>query len=132
MSDTLHGQCLCGAVTVAAEPMPTLQACHCDRCRTWGGGPFLSIPCKSAEFSGPVTRFESSEHAARGFCPTCGTHLYFHALAVDVYAVPAGLFSPTPDIPLKAELFVDQRPGTYAFDGAARQMTGAEYRAKFR
>ncbi|HUT49879.1 MAG TPA: GFA family protein [Alphaproteobacteria bacterium] len=108
-----------------------MQACHCDICRKWGGGPFMSTPCKEATFQGPVTRYASSEAADRGFCATCGTHLFFFAKAAGIHAVPIGLFDDQSGLPFRAELFVDSRPDYYVFNNETKQMTGAEYRAKF-
>ena len=126
-----HGTCLCGSVAVTAEPVPSMQACHCSMCRTWGGGPFLSIPCKSASFDGPVSRFASSDAADRGFCPTCGTHLFFHVKKADIYAVPAGLFDDSSDIPLRAQIYVEEKPDAYSFAEDTKNLTGAEFEAKF-
>ena len=127
-----NGKCLCGAVAFAADPMPSSQACHCDTCRTWGGGPFMAVPCKSATFTGEVTRFASSEHAERGFCPTCGTHLFFNPTGKDVYGIPLGIFDDPADLPFKAEFFIDEKPETYSFANDTKKLTGAEFIAKFR
>ncbi len=129
---TKSGKCLCGAVTFQAQPFGTFQACHCDTCRTWGGGPFMAVPCKNATFEGPLTSFVSSVHAERGFCPTCGTHLFFHALGPDVYGVPYGLFADSADLAFKAEFFIDGKPEAYAFSNDTKHLTGAEFQAKFR
>ena len=126
------GKCLCGDVSFSAEPMPTIQACHCDMCRKWGGGPFLSTPCKEATFEGPVTRYASSEHADRAFCAKCGSHLFFYAKAVDIHAIPVGLFDDQSGLPFRAEVFVDRKPDYYTFADETRHMTGAEYEARFR
>ena len=101
-------------------------------CRTWGGGPFLSVPCKSAEFGGTVSRYPSSEGADRGFCPTCGTHLFFHVKRADIYAVPAGLFDDASGIPFRAQIYMDEKPDTYTFADETKNLTGAEFEAKFR
>ena len=126
------GRCLCGAVTVTAEPMERLQACHCHMCRTWSGGPFLSVPCKEVTFEGPVTRYASSKFAERGFCATCGTHLFFHATGPDIYGLPAGLFADQSAFPFKAEFYIDEKPDNYAFANETRTLTGAEFEARFR
>jgi len=91
----------------------------------------MSTPCKEATFQGPVTRYASSEAADRGFCATCGTHLFFFAKTAEIHAVPIGLFDDQSGLPFRAELFVDSRPDYYVFNNETKQMTGAEYRAKF-
>ena len=126
------GKCLCGEVSFSAESMPTMQACHCDTCRKWSGGPFMATPCKDANFDGPVARYASSVHAERGFCSTCGTHLFFLAMSQGIHAVPIGLFDDQTDLPFRAEIFVDRKPDYYAFSNKTKQMTGDEFEAKFR
>ena len=101
------GKCLCGASRFRAEPLGSLQACHCKMCRTWGGGPFMVVPCKDAHFEGPVGRYASSEHAERGFCATCGTHLFFLAKESGVHGIPIGLFGDQSGLPFKAEIWPD-------------------------
>ena len=128
---THTGRCLCGGVTMTAAPHKTMQACHCGMCRVWGGGPLMAVACKTASFEGPVTRYRSSAVAERGFCKVCGTHLFFHATAADVYAVPVGVFDDGDSFRFAAEIYVDEQPDTYAFDGERKRMTGAEFEALF-
>lgn len=126
------GKCLCGDVSFSAEPLPTMQACHCTMCRKWGGGPFMSSPCRNAVFDGPVTRYASSETCERAFCSTCGTHLFFLAEGSDIHAIPIGLFDDQSGLPFRAEIYVDSKPDYYAFANETKAMTGAEFEAKFR
>lgn len=126
------GQCLCGAVTFQAEPFPSSQACHCKTCTTWGGGPFVAVPCKSASFVGVVARYGSSGHAERGFCPTCGTHLFFHPKGSQIHGISLGIFDDADGLPFKVEFFIDEKPDTYAFANETKKLTGAEFAAKFR
>ncbi|MEM7213795.1 MAG: GFA family protein [Pseudomonadota bacterium] len=90
------------------------------------------MPCKSARFDGDVTRFASSDHAERGFCPTCGSHLFFHAKGPGVYAIPVGVFEDASDLPFRAQIYVDEKPDQYEFANETRMMTGPEFEAKFR
>ncbi len=92
----------------------------------------MAAPCKAAKFDGPVTHYASSEHAERGFCATCGTHLFFYARTAGIYAVPIGLFDDQTGLPFRAEIYVDRKPDYYAFSNETKQITGAEFEAKFR
>ncbi|MGV2976230.1 GFA family protein [Roseibium alexandrii] len=125
------GKCLCGAVAFEATPLPTMSACHCHTCRKWGGGPFMAVPCKNTSFSGDITRYSVTDRAVRGFCPACGTHLFFYVKAADIYALPAGLFDDDPVPSLRAEYFIDQKPEYYCFAEQTKTLTGAEYFEKF-
>jgi len=92
----------------------------------------MSVPCKDAVFDGPVTSYASSEHADRGFCATCGTHLFYFAKGAGIHAIPIGLLDDQSGLPFRAELYVDRKPGYYSFADETKQMTGEEYEAKFR
>ena len=126
---TITGACLCKKVTVHATPVRDgVEACHCSMCRNWNGGPLLSVQCGTdVRFEGEqhIERYASSGWAERGFCKRCGTHLFFHFVPADHYAIPAGLF----DVELGSlseEIFIDEKPSYYAFLDGAHRKTGAE------
>jgi len=112
--------------------MPTMQACHCSMCRTWSGGPFMATPCKPAKFNGSVAVYQSSDGIERGFCSTCGTHLFFHHKRARIHAIPIGLFEDQTGLPFRAEIYTDMKPDYYSFADETKKMTGAEFEAKFR
>ncbi|CTQ55154.1 hypothetical protein LP7551_03695 [Roseibium album] len=126
-----YGSCLCGEVTFAATAMPSIQACHCSMCRKWSGGPFMSVPCKEARFTGPVGRYASSEDVVRGFCSTCGSNLFYLANANGIYAIPIGLFADQAGLPFRAEIYIDEKPDYYAFANETKKLTGSEFEALF-
>ncbi len=74
------GSCLCGAVnyTVSGELRPVI-ACHCTQCRKTSGHHVAatSAPRDSVAISGEVAWYASSDSARRGFCPTCGSNLFW-------------------------------------------------------
>ncbi|MET0292088.1 MAG: GFA family protein [Steroidobacteraceae bacterium] len=130
----MKGACLCGAVTVTAPDIPDMNACHCGRCRRWGGGPLLSVHCGSdAVFTGRehITVFPSSEWAERAFCATCGTHLYYRLIPADDFIVPVGLFDEGTPFRFTEQIFIDRKPGSYAFADATATLTEAEVFAKY-
>lgn len=92
----------------------------------------MAVPCREARFEGPITTFASSDHADRGFCTTCGTHLFFYAKAANAHGIPVGLFDDPSDLPFKAELYIDRKPDFYEFANETKQMTGVEFEARFR
>ena len=133
----MTGQCLCGAVTVTATPeRPSLAACHCNMCRRWTSAAFVAFPSDDAVAEGPVKVFQSSEWAERAFCERCGSALWYRITAPGPghgqYQLASGLFD-VAGMHLGLEVFIDEKPDAYAFDGAEnrRQMTGAEIIAIF-
>ena len=50
------GHCLCGAVQYTATlPEEGLGACHCEMCRRWTGGPYVSVRTLSITFHSDET-----------------------------------------------------------------------------
>lgn len=129
------GQCLCGAVTVAArEAGHTVGACHCKMCRRWGGGPFMEIACGSAvSFGGEenVSVFDSSAWAERGFCSQCGTHLFYRLKESGQHMIPVGVFESDDNLVFDSQVFIDEKPSFYSFANETKKMTGAELFAKY-
>jgi hypothetical protein len=78
----LTGGCYCKAIRYrVSERLFNATNCHCNMCRGTTGAPcvaWFSVASEDVEFlSGTPTRFRSSSHATRTFCPTCGTQLTF-------------------------------------------------------
>jgi len=78
----LTGGCQCGAVRYALFAAPARAGiCHCRMCQKAVGGPFSAWANVSMDnfawTRGTPGAFRSSSAAERGFCPRCGTPLYF-------------------------------------------------------
>ena len=127
---TMHGHCLCGRVKVTASPAGNnVGACHCKMCRRWAGGPFMEIDCGTAiEFDGGdnIAVFGSSEWAERGFCRTCGTHLFYRLRQSGQHLVPVGLFEDDDELVFDTQVFIDERPAFYEFANKTKNLTGEE------
>ncbi|MCO4781216.1 MAG: GFA family protein [Candidatus Cloacimonetes bacterium] len=109
-------------------------ACHCNTCRTWGGGPLMAVECgTAAKLSGDfISVYDSSEWAQRGFCGYCGTHLFYRLKLNQMYIVPVGLFDgQNMDFDFDYQIFVDQQPSYYCFSNETTNKTGAEVFAEF-
>jgi hypothetical protein len=131
----LTGNCLCGKIGVTiTPPEPHLDACHCAMCRRWGGSAFLSTRLvKDPVITGAehITRFASSDWAERGFCSSCGSHIFYYLKPRDGYSFAAGLFDGTADYSLTEEIFIDAKPDSYSFAGDHERLTAEEVIAKF-
>ena len=135
MAEPLNGACLCGACTFTATPVSDeAGVCHCSMCRKFSGGMFIVVDCSGAlEFAAdaPVTRFQSSAWGERAFCARCGSSLAWLSrdgkmAFVSVQALPdPGRF------PVKRELFIDCKPGSYSLAGDTSTMTEAEFMAQY-
>mgnify|MGYP001816740329 CR=1 FL=1 len=80
MSEVRTGSCLCGAVRYRVTgPMRPVIACHCTQCRKASGHHVAATSARrgTVEISGELRWYQSSEKARRGFCPTCGSNLFW-------------------------------------------------------
>ncbi|OEY65960.1 GFA family protein [Marinobacter sp. X15-166B] len=128
----MKGTCLCGSIEVVADSQADVAVCHCSMCRRWSGGPMFAVHCDSSvTFTGgePAT-YQSSDWAQRGFCPTCGTHLFYHLLPGDEYIIPAGLFQNEPFV-LTSQIFIDEKPPYYDLKNQTPTLTGQEVFEKY-
>lgn len=132
----VRGQCLCGAVSVAATlKSRSVGACHCSMCRRWGGGPMFALECGDTvrlEGGEHVAIYASSDWAERGFCARCGTHLFYRLRDGSLYALPVGLFGDEGgEWVFDHQVFIDEKPTYYRFANQTHDMTGAEVFAQF-
>ena len=132
---TTRGACLCGSVEIEASVSPTVGACHCDICRTWGGGPLFALDGgDQVRLTGEdnVRTYPTTDWAERGFCSQCRPPLSTRRTYTGRYILPAGLFDrAVADLVFDHQIFVDQRPRYYAFANETREQTGAEVFAQF-
>lgn len=90
----MTGRCLCGAVRYAITgALLRVVHCHCDSCRRQTASPVATFLILRAEdfrvTAGAVAEFRSSPPVRRGFCPGCGSPIYYRTDAradmVDVF-----------------------------------------------
>jgi len=130
----IEGHCLCGAVSVridgAHDPRPGV--CHCRMCQRWSGGVFMAFNAQASAVSiqGEVRVFQSSSFAERGFCPACGSHIFFRDTDSVTIELMPGLFDAALGWPLRSEIYTDQALASVKLTGDHRLATRAEYEAK--
>lgn len=134
MSMTLKatGRCLCNKVQFSFKlKNKHFDACHCSMCRTWGGGPALTVESDGEiEFLGyeHVTLYDSSEWAQRGFCKHCGTNL-FYKLKDESTAFcnfHLGTIDNHENFEFTLQIYVDSKPSNYTFSNKTKMMTEQE------
>src|SRR5262245_33700698 len=79
----LTGNCMCGAVTWTYSGETTRNlVCQCTDCQRATSAPitaYLGMKQEQLKWSGEIVPYESSPGTFRGFCPSCGTRLYFRS-----------------------------------------------------
>lgn len=91
----MKGGCQCGAVRFTLEgALGDASICHCRMCQKAFGNlfaPLVSVGSARLQWTkAEPTRFQSSSHVMRGFCPNCGTPLTYEA--PDGVALAIGAF----------------------------------------
>ena len=89
------GSCLCGTVKFEVKgDMRPIIACHCTQCRKQTGNYYTTTSALDADLTitgaDSITWYRASESAARGFCKTCGSALFWRADGRNETSILAG------------------------------------------
>lgn len=103
------GGCLCGAVRYEVHgPLRPVVYCHCEQCRKTSGHFVAATACAAQDLSliasDSLRWYDSSAHAQRGFCSSCGGNLFWRPVSGDHVSIMAG----TVDLPtgVKASMHI--------------------------
>ena len=112
----LAGSCLCGANMFTIDgPMGEVTACHCTQCRKTSGHFAASFDVDEDEviWAAKVVReYVTPGGGQRGFCPCCGSGLYFRA-ADGEFSVEAGVIDNPTGGRLARHIFVADKGDYY-------------------
>ncbi|MEC9282546.1 MAG: GFA family protein [Bdellovibrionota bacterium] len=126
----LTGSCLCKSVKFSfSAEKKDFGVCHCSVCRKWGGGPAFVVQSTgdvAIEGEENVQTYQSSEWAERGFCKTCGTHLFYRMKEVDFCNFNLGTIDGNEDFEFSLQVFTDAKPESYSFSNQTHCMTEKE------
>ena len=109
------GGCICGAVRYeVAGPMRPVVACHCETCRRGSGHHVAatSAPRETVTITGEPAWFRSSETAGRGFCPTCGSNLFWDGSGANL-SIHAGTLDDAAGLALAGHIFTAEKGAYY-------------------
>jgi hypothetical protein len=116
--DKLAGRCNCGAVTFSATgPFRPAIACHCHSCRRQSGHYLAATEVRQAglEISGEaaITWYAATPRAQRGFCATCGAHLFWRRNGADFVSIFAGCLDEPTGLALAEHIYVAEKGDYY-------------------
>jgi hypothetical protein len=112
----IKGQCLCGAVKFTVEKVTgRAAACHCSQCRKQSGHYWAaaSAPLSGVKITGEVKWYAASKTAKRGFCPTCGSFLFWKAHDEDEIDFALGALDTPTGLTLESHIFVADKGDYY-------------------
>jgi hypothetical protein len=131
------GSCLCKAVKFKfVLKNKHFDACHCSMCRSWGGGPALTVESSGdIEFEGEesISIYASSDWAERGFCKNCGSNLFYRLKdkSLGFCNFNLGTLDNQLDFEFTTQIFVDHKPEHYSFANKTKMMTEEEVLKEF-
>jgi hypothetical protein len=137
------GGCQCGAVRFhAAELRDNPHVCYCRMCQKATGNLFAALVGVRHEHltwtRGKASEFNSSDVAARGFCPNCGTSLYYRSLGGPHVSISIGAFDEPNKIALLYQMGMEgKHPSLMHLDaveevGTTEEIDGEDAVAKIR
>ncbi len=120
------GSCLCGAVTYQVNgPLRPVIACHCTQCRKQTGNYLATTSAKLADITikgeDHVTWYRASDEAARGFCKTCGSFLFWKADGRDEISITAGTIDGKTGLELEGHIYCADAGDYYEIAGGKYQ-----------
>ena len=125
----LTGGCLCGAVSITmTNAHREVDVCHCSMCQQWTGSMYAGIEAEEFTITGKdaITTYASSDWAERAFCSKCGSNLWYKFTPTGNRTFLAGMFDLPEGVPIKQQIFIDEKPDWYDLAQDSPKKTGAE------
>ena len=129
ITEPLEGKCLCGKVGITLTGAHReVDVCHCTMCQQWTGSMYAGIESDGFSVQGEehISTYDSSDWAERAFCQTCGSSLWFKFKPTGARTFVAGLFNLPEGLPIKHQIFIDEKPDWYDLAQHSPTKTGAE------
>jgi hypothetical protein len=130
------GGCLCGAVRYRVDgPLRPVVMCHCTQCRRMTGHFLAATAGLRADFvletPEAVVWYEASGEARRGFCPRCGSSLFWDGNGAGHVSIAAGTLDDTAGLKTACHIFVANKGEYYTIDDGLPQIDGGEFSVDF-
>lgn len=135
MTDDLQqvsGGCYCGRVRYRASGVSRdVIECHCSQCRKQSGhryaGTGASMSDVEIEGLDAITWFRASPDAERGFCSTCGSHLFWKPSNGDYLGILAASVDEPSGLRMAKHIFVGDKGDYYEITDGLPQFAGYEH-----
>lgn len=114
----IEGGCYCGNVRYRARDVGTaVTECHCSQCRRQAGHRYAVVDARTGnvaiEGEEHITWFRASPAAERGFCSTCGSHLFWRSLDDDDMGILAASIDAPTRLQMAGHIFVKDKGEYY-------------------
>ncbi len=123
----LYGSCNCKAVQFTVIDPVDATACHCGQCRKQSGNYWASsdAPVGAYEITGNVQWYEASALAKRGFCPICGSFLFWKRHDEDKMSFSLGAIDGGTGQKVEQHIFTEDKGDYYDLPAPMPQKEGS-------
>ncbi len=125
------GSCLCGEVAYDIEgPLRPVVGCHCVQCRKTSGH-FVAATqgfwdrLSFSKYAG-LSWYRSSDTAARGFCKTCGSSLFWRRHGNEMVSICAGTLDGPTGLEMSCHIHEATAGDYYTLDDGLPQVDQSE------
>lgn len=115
MSKLITGSCCCGQISYTAKAVAPLWFCHCQQCRKMTGH-FMAaaqVNLSDIEIKGEAKWYYVSDSSRHGFCPDCGSQIFWRNDKNDYLSVTGGSMNDTTSVELAGHVFVGEKGDYY-------------------
>ncbi|MDH3475533.1 MAG: GFA family protein [Rhodospirillales bacterium] len=123
------GGCYCGAVRYRVKGVSReVTECHCSQCRKQAGHRYASTGAKTSDIevdgAADITWYRASPAAERGFCSTCGSHLFWRMAAENYTGILAASLDEPSGLRMAKHIFVEDKGDYYEIDDGLPRFAG--------
>ncbi len=113
--NSFSGSCVCNSISFEATNLKDIWYCHCKQCRNITGHYMAAsqVKLKNINIKGKVKWFYVSNKARHGFCPDCGSQLFWRNDDNDYMSVCAGSLDDSKCLAARGHVFVKEKAKYY-------------------
>jgi len=117
-NNTHTGRCNCGKINYIARNLKDIWYCHCEQCRRTTGHHMAAAQVQlcDIQIKGEPKWYYVSEDSRYGFCPDCGSQIFWRNDTLDRMSVTGGSLDDASGIGLKGHIFTGEKAPYYELD----------------
>lgn len=119
MAKPITGSCCCGKIAYTAKTVEPLWYCHCQQCRKMTGHYMAAAQVKlsNIEIEGEPKWYYVSALSRHGFCPDCGSQLFWRNDNNDFLSITGGTIDGASNLKVAGHVFVGEKGDYYEISG---------------
>lgn len=115
MAKEIQGSCCCGGIHYTAKNVRSLWYCHCKQCRKMTGHHMAAaqVDLANIKIQGEAKWFYVSEKSRHGFCPECGSQLFWRNDNNDFMSITGGTMNSSEGLDVSGHVFTGEKGDYY-------------------